>query len=131
MQDIMQLDNEQWYDLVPVSAETNLECKVTILLNQKLETDRTIHNNKPEITICDNESGTCMLIDVAISGDRNVIKKGAEKISEYKDLTIEILHMWSATAKIIPVIIGATETISKSLRHYLINMSGKHDTKER
>jgi len=30
-----------------------------------------------------------MSIDVAISGDRNVIKKEAEKILEYKDLTIE------------------------------------------
>ena len=31
-----------------------------------------------------------MLIDVAISGDRNAIKKEAEKILKYKDLTIEI-----------------------------------------
>jgi hypothetical protein len=30
-----------------------------------------------------------MLIDVAISADRNVIKKEAEKILKYKDLTIE------------------------------------------
>jgi hypothetical protein len=29
-----------------------------------------------------------MLVDVAISGDRNVIKKEAEKILKYKDLTI-------------------------------------------
>jgi len=28
-----------------------------------------------------------MLIDVAISGDRNVVKKEAEKILKYKDLT--------------------------------------------
>jgi hypothetical protein len=32
-----------------------------------------------------------MLIETAISGDRNVIKKNeAEKILKYKDLTIEI-----------------------------------------
>jgi hypothetical protein len=42
-----------------------------------------------------NEKGTCMLIDVAISGDRNVIKKEAEKILKYKDLTIEIRRMWN------------------------------------
>jgi len=34
-----------------------------------------------------------MLIDVAISEDRNVIKKEAEKILKYKDLTIEIQRM--------------------------------------
>ena len=45
-----------------------------------IQTDRTIPNNKPDITIRDNEKGTCMLIDVAISGDRNVVKMEAEKI---------------------------------------------------
>ena len=50
--------------------------------NQQVQTDRTIPNNKPEIIIRDNEAGTCMLIDVAISGNRNVIKKEAEKILE-------------------------------------------------
>jgi len=29
------------------------------------------------------------------SGDRNVIKKEAEKILKYKDLTIEIQCMWN------------------------------------
>ena len=48
---------------------------------------------KPDIIISDNEKGTCMLIDAAISGDRNVIKKEAEKILKYKDLTIEIQLM--------------------------------------
>ena len=33
-----------------------------------------------------------MLIDVAISGDRNVIKKEAEKILKFKDI-IEIRRM--------------------------------------
>jgi len=58
-----------------------------------------------------------MLIDVAISGDRNVIKKGAEKILKYEDLTIEIQRMWNVKTKVIPVIIGATGTISKSLEN--------------
>jgi hypothetical protein len=33
--------------------------------------------------IRDNEKGTCMLIDVAISGDTNVNKKETEKILKY------------------------------------------------
>jgi len=52
-----------------------------------------------------------MLIDVAISGDRNVIKNEVEKILKYKDLTIEIQRMWIVRTKVIPVIIGATGTI--------------------
>ena len=46
-----------------------------------------------------------MLIDVAISGDRNVIKKEAEKILKYKDLTTEIQRMWKVKTRVIPVII--------------------------
>jgi hypothetical protein len=46
-----------------------------------------------------------MLIDVAISGDRNMIKKEAKKILKYKDLTIEIQGMWNVKTKVIPVII--------------------------
>jgi len=57
-----------------------------------------------------------MLIDVAISGDRNMIKKEDEKTLKYKDLTIEIQRMWNVNTKVIPVIAGATGTISKSSR---------------
>ena len=67
-----------------------------------------------------------MLIDVAISGDRNVIKKEAEKILKYKDLITEIQRMWYVETKVIPVITGATVTISKSFRKYVSNIPGKH-----
>ena len=71
----VQLDKKHCYDHVPKSVETSQGGKVTILCNQQVQTDRTIPNNKPDIIICNNEKRTCMLIDVAILGDRNVIKK--------------------------------------------------------
>jgi len=70
-----------------------------------------------------------MLIDVAISGDRNVIKKEAEKILKYKDPPIEIQCMWNVKTKVIPVIIEATGTISKSFRKYVSNIPRKHEVK--
>jgi hypothetical protein len=88
------------------------------------------NNNNNKDIIRDNEKRTCMLIDVAISGDRNVIKKEAEKILKYKDLTIEIQRMWNVKRKVIPVIIGATGTVSKVSRKYVSNISGHHDVKE-
>jgi hypothetical protein len=104
--------------------------KVTILWNQQVQTYRITPNNKPDIIIRDNEERTCMLIDVAILGGRNVIKKVAEKILKYKDLIIEIQRMWNVKTKVTPVIIGATGTISKSFRKYLSSVPGKHDIKE-
>jgi hypothetical protein len=73
-----------------------------------------------------------MLKDVAISGDRNVIKEEAENILKYKDLTIEIQRMWSVRVKtrLIPVIIGATGTMSKSFRKYVSNITGNHEVTE-
>jgi len=59
-----------------------------------------------------------------------VIKKEAEKILKYKDLTIEIQHMWNVKTKVIPVIIGVTGTISKSFRKYVSNIPGNHEVKE-
>ena len=91
----VKLDNKHWYDHVPKSVETSQESKVTILWNQQVRTNRTLPNNKPDIIIRDTKKGTCMLIDDAISGDRNVFKKEAEKILKYKDLITEIQEMWN------------------------------------
>jgi hypothetical protein len=118
------------YEHVPKSVETSQGGKVTILRNQQVQTDRTIPNNKPDIITRDNEKRTCVLIDVAITGDRNVIKKEAEKILKYKDLTIEIQRMWNIKTNVIPVIIGATGTISKSFRKYLSKVTGIRQVKE-
>ena len=41
-----------------------------------------------------------------------MIKKEAEKTVKYTGLTIEIQGMWNVKTKLIPVIIGATGTIS-------------------
>jgi len=115
---------------VPKSVETSQGGKVTLLWNQQVQTDRTIPNNKPDVIIRDNEKGTCVLTDVAMSGDRNLIKKEVEKILKYKDLTIEIQRMWNVKPKVTPVIIGATGAISKSFRKYVSKISGNHEVKE-
>ena len=60
-----------------------------------------------------------MLINVAISGDINVIKKEAKKILKCKDIIIEIQLMWHVKANVIPVIIGANGIILKPFRQYL------------
>ena len=69
-----------------------------------VQTDRTVANNRPDCIMLYNKQGTCMLIDVAIPGDRNVInviKKEAEMILKYKDFIIEIQRMWNVKAKMI------------------------------
>jgi hypothetical protein len=43
-----------------------------------------------------------MLIDIAFTGDRNVIKKECDTILKYKDLITKIQHMWNVKTKVIP-----------------------------
>jgi hypothetical protein len=58
-----QLDKEHCYEEVPKSLETSRVGKVTILWKQWVQTDRTVpNNNKLDIIIRDNETGTCMLM---------------------------------------------------------------------
>jgi len=102
----VKLDKITGMNMCQKSLETSQGDKVNILWNQQVQTDRNIPNNKPHIITCDNEKKTCMLIDIAISGDRNVIEKEAEYILKYKDLTIEIQQMRNVKTKLIPVIRG-------------------------
>jgi hypothetical protein len=71
-----------------------------------------------------------MLIDVSVPGDRNVIQKETEKILKYKNFTIEIQRMWNVKTGVIPVIIGATGTVSKSFRKYVSTITGNREVKE-
>jgi len=62
---------------------------------------------------------------VAIPADRNVVQKEAEKKLKYKRLCIEIQLMWNLKCRIVPVIIGATGIVTRSLRKNLETVPGK------
>jgi hypothetical protein len=63
---------------------------------------------------------------VAIPADRNFVQKKAENKLKYKSLGIEIQQMWSLKSTIIPVMIGVTGIVTKSLRKNLESIPGKH-----
>jgi hypothetical protein len=71
-----------------------------------------------------------MLTEAAISEDRYVIMKEAEKILIYKDLRTVTKHIWNAKRNIVPVIRGAIGTMSQSLIKYLSNIAEKQEIKE-
>jgi hypothetical protein len=49
---------------------------------------------------------------------------------KYADLTIEIQRIWNVNMKVISVITGETEIISKSFIKHLNNAPGEHKIKE-
>ena len=97
-------------------------------MNQQMQTDRTVPNNKPVILIRNNETLKC-IIDAEIPGDGNMIKTAAEKILKHEDLTIKTQRVRNVkTSK--TIMIRSTGGISKSLRKYLGIITIKHEIKE-
>ena len=99
---------------------------VTVLWNQAVHTDREVTANRTDIIIKNKKEKTCTLIEVAIPAARNVVQKEVEKMLKYKILCIEIQRMWNLKCTIVPVIIGATGIVMRSLRKNLETVPGKH-----
>jgi hypothetical protein len=114
---------ENWYSHIPKPVTEHDD--ITILWNQGIQTDKEVLANRPDIIIKNKEDKTCLLIDVAIPSDKNVIQKEAEKKLKYKSLSIEIQRMWNMKCFVISVIIGATGIVSKSLQKYLETIPGQ------
>ena len=102
------------------------EGDVTVLWNEAVHTDSEVTANRPNIIIKNKKEKTCTLIDEAIPADRNVVQMEAEKNLKYKSLCIEIQRMWNLKCMIIPIVIGATGIVTRSLRKNLEAVPGKH-----
>ena len=63
--------------------------------------------------------------EIIIIIDRNVVQKEAEKKLKYKSLCTQIKRVWNLKCTIIPIIIGATGKVTRSLRKYLVAVPEK------
>jgi len=79
---------EKWYTLLhkPVYEQE----VVTVLWNQAIHTDREVTASRQDIIIKNKKEKTCILVDVAMPTDRNVVQNETEKKLKYKSLCIEI-----------------------------------------
>lgn len=101
--------------------ETILENKThKIYWDRTIITDKTIHYNRPDITVHDKTNRTVYLIDIAIPNSHNIQTTISEKLSKYQDLAIELKTQWKAqTVHIVPVVLSSTGIIPKSLTQSL------------
>jgi hypothetical protein len=106
---------ENWYSHIHKPVCKNVD--ITVLWNQGVQTDREVLANRPNIIIKNKKDKICLLIDVATPSDRNVTQKESEKKLKYKNLNIELQRMWNMKCFVIPVIIGATEIVTRGLKN--------------
>ena len=62
---------------------------------------------------------------MAVSSERNVTAKAAEKLSKYKDLEIEIGKIRNAKTIVIPLVIGALVIVRKGKKRYVEQLPSK------
>ena len=108
---------DKWYTHIPKPVYEDGD--VTVLWNQVVHTYREVTANRPDIILKNKKEKTCTLIDVAITEDRNVVQKEAEKKLKYKNLSLEIQRMWNLKCTNVRVIIGATGIVTRSLKKNL------------
>jgi hypothetical protein len=75
-------------------------------------------SDKQAEIIVKNKDRICLLIDVAMPSDTNVVQKEAVKKLKYKNLNIEIQRLWNMKCFVIPAIIGATGIVSKNFKNF-------------
>ena len=83
-----------------------------------IQTDREIRATRSDTVIKNNKAKKLLLIDLSIPTDRNTSVKVTEKLSNYKDLEIEIELMWGMKATTIPVVIGDLGLVKKGMEKY-------------
>ena len=108
---------QKWYEHQPEGVVEKENVK--ILWDFNIQTDNEIQARRPDIVIHDKSNKSCYIIDVAIPGDARVPQKEAEKIEKYSDLRRELQKLWKVKAKVVPIVVGALGTVSKSLTGYL------------
>ena len=114
--ELFKKNENHWYKFEPTSVVENENYK--LLWDFPIQTDRELVHNKPDIVIIDKVNQIVQIIDISIPSDYNVITKRNEKITKYIDLSIEIKKMWNMQKiAIIPVIIGATGTVYKTIKN--------------
>ncbi|VEN60233.1 unnamed protein product, partial [Callosobruchus maculatus] len=83
--------------------------KVRIYWNRKIQTDRRIECNIPDIVLSLKDKKVTYIIDIAVPLSANVTATYAEKVNKYLPLADEIGKMWRMEkVQIVPIVIGCT-----------------------
>ena len=102
----------------------------TILWDFSIHADRTIQANKSDINIKGHKEKTCKLLDFTFPLDINISAKQFEKLSNYKNLQMEIERMWQLKTSVIPIVVGALVLVKRGTAKHLKKILGKQNLAE-
>jgi hypothetical protein len=92
--------------------------------DRALITDKTIHFNRPDITLVDKTKKIIHFIDISIPNNHNLQAKHTEKLTKYSELAFEIKTQWRMdTVLTIPMVLLSMEVIPKTLHRAVSTLS--------
>ena len=87
---------------------------------------------RPDLIIINKKKKkkTCKIVDFAVPADHTIKLKEYEKKDKYLDLARELKKLWNMQVTIIPIVIGAFETVTKGLQQGLedLEVGGRVET---
>ena len=80
-----------------------------------IQTDNEIQARRPDIVVVNKKERKCYIIDVAVLGDVRIAEKETKKIEKYDEFKREVERLWKVKAKVMPIVLGALGTVTRSL----------------
>nr|XP_037866951.1 uncharacterized protein LOC119628520 [Bombyx mori] len=113
-----ELDSLWWkVNLTQPQIKENSSAK--LMWEIPVQTDVTIKHNRPDIIYIDKTENKTYLIDITVPSDYNIGPKELEKLSKYHPLKVELTRLWNTHTETIPIVIGATGVVAKSIHRYI------------
>ena len=112
----------------PASVQGNNTHK--LVWDFDINTDRLISARRPDLIIINKKKRTCKIVDFAVQADHRIKLKECEKKDKYLELARELIKPWNMQVTIIPIVIGAFETVTKGLLKVLedLEVGGRVET---
>ena len=88
---------------------------VKLIWDINIQCDNVMEARRPDLILVDRKVKSCVIIDVAVPGDRRIREKEIEKIEKYQILKRELKRLWSLKKfEVVPVVVGALGCINKN-----------------
>ena len=89
---------------------------IIIILIAIIHTDHLISVRRPNLIIINKKKKRiCKIVDFAVPADYRIKLKECEKKDKYLNLVRELKKLWNMKVTIVPIVIGAFDTIIKGL----------------
>ena len=89
------------------------------LLDFPIQTFKEIEHRRPDTVVIDKQKREYKIINIVVLTEQTIKVKELEKITKYQDLRLEVQKLWDDKATVIPIAVGALETVSEELENHV------------